>query len=84
MKKGPSPKKEEKRSPAKAPVEEAPKEAVMEMPRFTNTKKKDDKPTFAKLESVEKDRDRESELTSQPYTEKGSREFMVKPRQLLW
>jgi len=75
--KKPSPKKEEKRSPAKAPEKEVDSSEPMEMPRFTNTKKKDDKPTFSKLQAVQKDRAPSSELVSEPYSDKGPREFNV-------
>ena len=77
IKKGPSPKKEEKKFPAKVPEKEDAPSEPMEMPRFTNTKKKDDKPVFSKLESVPQDHTPSTELISEPYSDKGPREFNV-------
>jgi len=77
---GSSPKKEERKAPhvEKQPTPEKPAEMSAEPPRFTNTKKKDDKPVFAKLEE-QKEHAHAGELISSPYVEKDrpSREFMV-------
>ena len=59
---------------ADKPVEAAP--ASSELPRFTNTKKRDDKPTFAKLEE-QKEHVHDGELIAAPYAGANPREFKV-------
>ncbi len=72
-KKGAEKKTAEKPAAQENPAAEA---AVTEVPRFTNTKKKDDKPAFAKLEE-QKEHNHEGELISAPYSGAGPREFKV-------
>lgn len=55
----------------KAAAEPAP------LPKFTNTKKKEETPAFVKLETEDKEHSHAAELISNPYPEKGPREFMI-------
>eukprot|EP01022_Parablepharisma_sp_SALTPOND_P004508 TRINITY_DN120411_c2_g1_i1.p1 TRINITY_DN120411_c2_g1~~TRINITY_DN120411_c2_g1_i1.p1 ORF type:complete len:267 (+),score=36.16 TRINITY_DN120411_c2_g1_i1:25-825(+) len=77
-----------KSSPAKipdkkpAPAEKPAEAPQMELPRFTNTKKKDDKPVFAKLEE-QKELTHKAELLSTPYTAENPREFKVRIHTLI-
>lgn len=66
----------EKKAEKPEPVEKSAEPIQMEVPRFTNTKKKDDKPVFAKLEE-QKEHSHQAELISAPYVEANPREFKV-------